>query len=141
MSFVFFKIGQEVLNSGIIHEIPNIHDSQVHGLEVLARMLWLVMLIPLLKGLGQIFYATFFAESMATLSERYTVPADELNRDDRATEPAVERNTAPQAPASAATRDFERLNEPPSVTENTTQFLKRPVRNDTAKASESLPQL
>ena len=61
---------------------------------------------------------------MATLSERYTIPADELNRDDRAPEPAVERNTAPQAPASAATRDFERLNEPPpSVTENTTQFF------------------
>src|SRR6185369_2866349 len=124
MSYVFFKVGQEVLNSGIIHEIPNIKDPQAHGLEVLARMFWLIMLIPLLKGLGQTIYATFFAESMATLSECYTIPADELNRDDRAPEPAVERNTAPQAPASAATRDFERLNEPPpSVTENTTQFF------------------
>src|ERR1700754_3384708 len=31
MSFAFFKIGQEVLNSGIIHEIPNIKDPQAHG--------------------------------------------------------------------------------------------------------------
>jgi hypothetical protein len=124
MSYVFFKVGQEVLNSGIIHEIPNIKDAQAHGLDMLARLFWLFMLIPAVKGLGQLIYATFFAESMATLSERFTIPADQLSLDDRATEPVVERNTAPQAAVSASTRDFERLNEPPaSVTENTTQFF------------------
>src|SRR5581483_6168245 len=29
-SFVFFKAGQEILNSGIIHEIPRISDPQIH---------------------------------------------------------------------------------------------------------------
>jgi hypothetical protein len=124
MAFVFSKIGQEVLNSGVIQQIPNIHDAQARGLEGLAHIFWLFMLIPLLKGLGQIIYATFFAESMQSLTERFTIPAEELRRDGGATEPAFERNTAPQATASAATRDFEQLNEPPpSVTENTTQFF------------------
>lgn len=124
MAYAVFKIGQEVLNSGIIHEIPNIKDPQVHGLEVLARTFWLFMLIPMLKGLGQVIYATFFSESMKTLSERFTIPADELESGARATAPKVERNTAPQAPANAETRDFEQLNEPPpSVTEGTTQFF------------------
>ncbi|HEY9231058.1 MAG TPA: zinc ribbon domain-containing protein [Blastocatellia bacterium] len=124
LSFVFYKVGQEVLNSGVIQEIPHRSDSQTHGLEVLARIFWLFMLIPLLKGLGQLIYATFFAESMATLTERFTIPADELIDDERAAVPAGERQTAPQPPPSAPTRDFERLEEPPaSVTENTTQFF------------------
>ena len=124
MSYVFFKIGQEVLNAGIIHEIPRITDAQAHGLEVLARIFWLFMLIPALKGLGHLIYATFFAESLATLSERYTIPADQLGLEaPRAAEPVAERNTAPQATASAPTRDFEPFAEPPSVTENTTQFF------------------
>jgi len=122
LSFAFFKIGQEVLNSGVIHEIPRINDAQIHGLETLARIFWLFMLIPLLKGLGQVIYGTFFAESMQTLSERFTIPAVELMDDVRLTAPAVERHTAPQAPPSAATPGFEQLAEPPpSVTENTTQ--------------------
>lgn len=124
LSFLFFKLGQEVLNSGIIHEIPRIQDSQVHGLEVLARIFWLLMLIPVLKGLGQLIYATFFAESLATLTERYTIPADELSRADQVTEPSVPRSTAPQAPVSEPTHEFEQLAEaPPSVTENTTKFF------------------
>jgi zinc-ribbon domain len=124
LSFVFFKAGQEILNSGVIHEIPRITDPQVHSLEVLARIFWLFMLIPVLKGFGQVLYATFFAESLRTLTERFTIPADELNAEDRMTAPAAERNTAPQAAANAATRDFERLDEPPpSVTENTTKFF------------------
>ncbi|MFL6216378.1 MAG: zinc-ribbon domain-containing protein [Blastocatellia bacterium] len=124
LSFLFFKIGQEVLNSGIIHEIPRIQDSQVHGLEVMARIFWLLMLIPMLKGLGQLIYAAFFAESLATLTERYTIPAEELSRIEQITEPSVLRRTAPQAPVSAPTNEFEQLAEtPPSVTENTTQFF------------------
>lgn len=124
MAFVFSKIGQEVLSSNIIHQIPNISDAQAHGLEGLAHIFWLFMLIPLLKGLGQLIYATFFAESMQALTDRFTIPAEELYSDDRASAPAIERDTAPQATASPATRDFEQLNEPPpSVTENTTQFF------------------
>jgi uncharacterized Zn finger protein (UPF0148 family) len=124
LSFTFFKVGQEVLNSGVIHEIPRITDAQIHGLETLARIFWLFMLIPLLKGLGQVIYATFFAESMQTLSERFTIPADELMDDDRRIAPAVERHTAPQAAPRVATPGFEQLAEPPpSVTENTTQFF------------------
>ena len=124
LSYVFFKAGQEVINSGVIHEIPRITDAQVHSLEVLARIFWLFMLIPLLKGFGQLIYATFFAESLSTLTERYTIPPEELREEARITAPPVERHTAPQAAPGAATRDFEALGEPPpSVTENTTQFF------------------
>ena len=124
LSFLFFKIGQEVLNSGVIGQIPGIDPPQAHGLEVLARVFWLVMLIPVLKGFGQLIYATFFAESLATLTERYAIPAEELGRADVVTEPSAQRSTAPQAQASAPTNDFGQLNEPPpSVTENTTQFF------------------
>jgi hypothetical protein len=124
LSFLFFKVGQEVLNSGVIGQIPGIDPPQVHGLEVLARVFWLLMLIPMLKGLGQLIYAAFFAEPLATLTERYTIPAEELDRAEQVTEPSLPRRTAPQTPVSAPTNEFEQLPEPPpSVTENTTQFF------------------
>jgi len=113
-----------VLKAELINQIPGIDPPQVHGLQVLAHVFWLLMLIPVLKGLGQLIYATFFAESLATLTERYTIPADGLGRDDQATEPSVRRSTAPQAPVSAPTNEFDQLaGAPPSVTENTTQFF------------------
>lgn len=129
LSFLFFKFGVEVLKADLINQIPGIDPPQAHGLEVLARIFWLFMLIPVLKGLGQIIYATFFAESLATLTERYTIPTEELDRDDVVTEPSMPRRTAPQAPVSAPTNEFERLPEPPpSVTENTTQFFEEAAR-------------
>jgi hypothetical protein len=124
LSFLFYKLGEEVIKADLINQIPGIDPPQAHGLEVLARIFWLFMLIPVLKGLGQLIYGAFFAESLATLSERYTIPAGELSRSDQATEPSIRRSTAPQAPVSAPTNEFGRLAEaPPSVTENTTQFF------------------
>lgn len=125
LALLFHKLGQAAISSHVLETIPRVgqNESQLHGLEMLVNLFWLFMLIPVLKGLGQIIYASFFAESMQTLSERFTIPADELD-DPRPRAPRVERDTAPQAPASAQTRDFERLNEPPpSVTEGTTQFF------------------
>jgi len=39
----------------------------------LVRMVWMIALLPMLKGLAQIFYAAFFGESMATLTERFSI--------------------------------------------------------------------
>lgn len=113
LGILFYYLGQEAINSGVIHEIPKLTEGQVNGIEHWVRIIWLIALIPMLKGLGQIIYASFFAESMATLSERYTVR-------DIATGPI----TVSQPRRDTAQQDFNELNEPPaSVTENTTKFF------------------
>jgi hypothetical protein len=67
-------------------------------------MIWLVALIPVLKGIAQILYAAFFAESIASLTERFLPPQPVEHR------PAVQ--------------EYIPLNETPtSVTERTTQFF------------------
>jgi len=114
LGYFLFKLGQEAINSGILNEIPDLTQAQHNGIERLAQIIWLIALIPLLKGLGRIIYASFFAESMATLSERYTVRSDDI------TEPI----TGPINQQEPAQHSFEELNEPPaSVTENTTKFF------------------
>jgi hypothetical protein len=115
--FLYF-FGQEAINSHIIQEIPKLTEGQKNGIEYLMRILWLISLIPMLKGLGHIIYASFFAESMGTLSERYTVRGP-LTSDQ--TEPLTREQTGP---LPTQPRSFEALNEPPaSVTENTTKFF------------------
>ena len=89
-------------------------------------MVWRVSFIPMLKGLGYIIYASFFAESMATLSDRYTV------RD-----PVTGPLTNPQPQRDTAQTDFQALNEPPvSVTENTTKFFEEAARAQTKRESQ-----
>ena len=122
---LLYYLGQEALNSNILEQIPRVTEQQLRGLEYAARMVWLIALIPMLKGLGHIIYAAFFAESMATLSERYTV------RD-----PVTGPLTSPQPQRDTAQTDFEALNEPPpSVTENTTKFFEE-ARAQTKRESQ-----
>jgi hypothetical protein len=125
LGILFYYLGQEALNSHLLEEIPRINAEQLKGLEFAARMIWMISLIPMLKGLGQIIYAAFFAESMATLSDRYTV------RD-----PVTGPLTNPQPQRDTAQTDFEALNEPPaSVTENTTKFFEE-ARAQTKRESQ-----
>ena len=123
---LFYKLGQEAINSGVLLEIPRLTQSQYDGIARLASLFWLIALIPVLKGAGQIIYAAFFAESMATLSERYTVQLEPK------TEPITSSINAQEPPRP----EFDALNEPPaSVTENTTKFFEE-ARAQTRRESQ-----
>jgi hypothetical protein len=108
LGFVLYYLGQTAINQGLVQSLEEASNGRIHGLETLIRLVWLFALIPVLKGLAQIFYAAFFAESLATLSERFTVKPPPVDQ-------AVEQ---PQS------QRFESLSEPPiSVTEHTTRII------------------
>lgn len=125
LGVLLYYLGREALDSHILEQIPRVTEHGLRGLEYAAKMIWLISLIPMLKGLGHIIYAAFFAESMATLSERYTV------RD-----PVTGPLTNPQPQRDTAQTDFEALPAPPpSVTENTTKFFEE-ARAQTKRESQ-----
>jgi hypothetical protein len=126
LGILLYNLGHEAVNSGVLKEIPELSQAQYNGIERLATIIWLVALIPVLKGLGQIIYAAFFAESMATLSERYTVRSDDV----------AEPRTGPLNYQESAQQSFDELKEPPaSVTENTTKFFEG-ARTQTRRESQ-----
>jgi len=117
-----YYLGRTAINEGVLQNLEEATHGKVHGLEPLVRLLWVFALIPILKGLAQIFYSAFFAESMATLSERFTV------------KPPPEASAAPveQPRAEPPAERFERLTEAPSsVTENTTKIFEEAGRRVT----------
>jgi hypothetical protein len=117
LGFFLYYLGRVAIESGVIQQIEADAGRTINGLEPLFRLIWLVAIFPVLKGLGQIIYAAFFGESIATLAERFAPRADLQSTD--AMSPS--RNTAPQAFVSPT---MEALQEgPPSVTEGTTKFF------------------
>ncbi|HJZ68784.1 MAG TPA: zinc ribbon domain-containing protein [Blastocatellia bacterium] len=117
-----YYISRTAIDEGLIKAIEESSNGHVQGLEPLARMIWLIALLPILKGLSRIIYAAFFAESMATLTERFTPPPALPEPS-----PALRQNTAPVASQETAPRDFEPFSEPrPSVTEHTTHIFEEP---------------
>ena len=117
-----YYMGHAGIESHFLDGIHELTDGLKNGIEYWMRIIWLIALIPMLKGLGQIFYASFFAESMATLSDRYTVRGP-LTSDQ--TDPLTREQTGPlPTQPQPEPRSFAELNEPPaSVTENTTKFF------------------
>jgi hypothetical protein len=108
LGFVLYYLGRTAINEGVVQRIEEASRGHVQGLEPLIRLIWLFALIPVLKGLAQIIYAAFFAESIATLSERFTVKVPQMSE--------------PVEPTPS--QRFERLEEPPtSVTEHTTKII------------------
>jgi hypothetical protein len=76
--------------------------------------------IPVLRGLSQIGYAAFFAESMAKLSERF-IPRPQPVQVVTAPQPSVTREE------EEPVRNFENLSQPiSSVTEHTTNIIDGP---------------
>src|SRR5689334_6162568 len=67
-----YYFSQNAIDEGLIRRLEETSNGHVQGLEPLVRMIWMIALLPVLKGLAQIIYASFFAESMATLTERFT---------------------------------------------------------------------
>jgi len=120
---ILYYLGQTAIDNGMIRHIEETSNGHVQGLEPLVRIIWLIALLPVLKGLAQIIYAAFFAESMATLTTRFTPqpalpePSHVLRQD---TAPVGERTTGPTFESS--------LENPPSVTEHTTQFFEEEQR-------------
>jgi hypothetical protein len=119
MGVVFYYLGKTVIDSGLLRQLEENPDVHVHGLDPLVRMMWLIALLPVLKGLAQIIYAAFFGESMATLAARFTPPP--LLEEPQ---PFVRQDTAPVVEREPVPRSYEpSIEPPPSVTEHTTHIF------------------
>jgi hypothetical protein len=124
LGILFYYLGQEAMNSGILREIPNVTDRQVEAMERGLHWVWLIGLFPMLKGFAQIIYAAFFGESIATLTARFATPV-------AASAPSEDPNTNDLDPATSSPihqeptqRSFEGIGDPPpSVTDHTTQIF------------------
>jgi zinc ribbon protein len=119
LGIFLYYFGKTVIDAGLVQQLeenPNVH---VHGLDMVVRMMWLIALLPVLKGAARIIFASFFAESMATLTERFT-PKLALE-----SQPAsIRQNTAPVEDRETAPGTYEHSHEsPPSVTEHTTHIF------------------
>ncbi|HXG93421.1 MAG TPA: zinc ribbon domain-containing protein [Blastocatellia bacterium] len=114
-----YYLGQVAINQGAISSIRELNEGQIHGLEELVQWVWLFALIPIMKGVAQILYAALFAESIATLAERFTPrqlsPQPESIQQPQATAPSA------TAPITSNISPFEEP--PPSVTEGTTEIF------------------
>jgi hypothetical protein len=104
------------LESGLVQQIEDVAQQHpVVGLEFGLRVIWMIAAIPVLKGLGQLIYAAFFAESIKTLAERFAPPVQA-----QLPEKNFVKDTAPQNSSPI----FESVIPPPmSVTEGTTKFF------------------
>ncbi len=115
---LLFYLGRVALDAGVLQLIEEQAQHPINGLEQAFRLIWLIAAFPVLTGIGKIIYAAFFAESIATLADRF---APRIIADTPAESQAQSRNTAPQDFASPT---MNALSEPPpSVTEGTTKFF------------------
>lgn len=130
LGVVLYYLGQNAIDEGLIRRIEESSNGHVQGLEPIVRMIWLIALLPVLKGLAQIIYAAFFGESMATLTARFTPPP--LLEEPR---PFLRQDTAPVAEREPVQKSYEpSIEPPPSVTEHTTHIFdeeQRQAKRDT----------
>jgi zinc ribbon protein len=113
-----YYFGQTAISQGLVKHIEEMSNGHVVGLEAIVNVIWLLALLPMLKGLAQIIYAAFFGESMATLTARFTPPPvlEEPS-------PSIRQTTAPVAQQETAQNYEATVEQPPSVTEHTTHFF------------------
>jgi hypothetical protein len=115
---LLFYLGRVAIDAGVIQTIETEAQHPLNGLEQAFRLVWLIAAFPILTGLGKIIYAAFFAESIATLADRF---APRIIVDSPAGGQPPSRDTAPQGFVSPT---MDALSEaPPSVTEGTTKFF------------------
>jgi hypothetical protein len=126
LGIFLYYIARAAIDAGTIRNIEEQSRGHVVGLEQLVLWLWLIALIPILKGIGQIIYAAFFGESLATLTERFMpkpverITEPQLRMDQPQIQP--ERSHMRVDPSASATNELFQ-NPPPSVTEHTTYSL------------------
>jgi hypothetical protein len=114
-TFLFYFC-RAALDAGAIQDIEELTHKHINVLEPLIRWLWLLAAIPVLKGLGQIIYAAFFAESIKTLAKRFNRQTEPIEGEE-----VHRRDTAPQSDTTPIQESLP--GPPPSVTEGTTQFF------------------
>lgn len=111
LGVLLYYLGQSVASSDALNEIPRLTGPRLDAIQHAARLAWMISVFPVVKGVAQIIYSAF-AESMKTLSERFTIP------------PEVDRPINEPPPKEPATTSYPRLETPPaSVTELTTEFF------------------
>lgn len=115
---LLFYLGRVAIDAGVLQQIEEAAQRPINGLEQVFRLIWLIAAFPVLTGIGKIIYAAFFAESIATLADRF---APRIVADATTASQPPSRNTAPQEFVSPT---MDALPEPPpSVTEGTTKFF------------------
>jgi hypothetical protein len=119
LGIVLYYLGRTLLDSGLIGQIEEATGKHLQGIDPLVRMMWLIALLPVLKGLARIIFAAFFGESMATLTERFT-PQPALLEQAPA---SIRQDTAPVGEPEPVTAFEPATQPPPSVTEHTTHFF------------------
>ena len=116
MGVALYYLGQEAVNSGAIARLQELWHAQ--GLESVARLVWIIAAIPVLKGFGQILYGTFFAESIAKLSERLVPKVITAPQQNSVTSPQSMPFTSPEIKEP-----------PPTITEHTTDILGKELQS------------
>jgi hypothetical protein len=117
---VLYYVAKVAIEQGTLADVETV--SHVNGLARIAGLIWLLALIPVLKGLAQIIYAGIFAQSIDRLSEKFIPQSNRVV-------------TAPQSEPELPVREYVSFGEaPPSVTEGTTEiFQAEPARRATSE--------
>lgn len=122
---VLYYIGQNVVGWGAFDGIPNLTPRQLEAIQHAAEVAWLISVFPVVKGMAQIIYAAFFAESMKTLSERFTVQVQ-----------SGQEPSTLAGPQESVVSSYPRLDAPPaSVTEHTTEIFE-PVTSEARRETQ-----
>jgi len=132
MGAVFYYLGHIAIDSGAVRDLEA--RGNIHGLEPVVAMIWLIAAIPVLKGIGQILYGSIFAESIARLSERFRPTIVQLPQTPQQTAALAgppEGRVSDSQPRAATTQEQAGAFAPPSVTEQTTNILGEMRRGDT----------
>jgi hypothetical protein len=104
-------------------------NVDIDAVARLASYIYLFAAIPVLKGLGQIIYAAFFAESIARLTERFIPQPGQML--------AAPPSAFPLSNEESTGRNFDDLKEPvSSVTEHTTKIIDGAPGGVRARANE-----
>src|SRR5262245_27103530 len=112
LGIFLYYMSQNAINNGLLERIEEASRGRIQGIVQLVRIFWMIALLPMLKGLAQIIYASFFGESMATLTERFT-PRASLEEP----RPFLRQDTAPVSEREPVRQSYETPPQPPSVTE------------------------
>lgn len=119
LGIVLYYLGRTMVDDGLIKQLEESSRGHVQGLEPVVRMIWLIALLPVLKGLARIIYAAFFGESMATLTERFTPQPVALQE----APASIRQDTAPVSQPEPVGAYDASGGPPPSVTEHTTHIF------------------
>jgi hypothetical protein len=126
MGGVLYYLGHLAIESGTISDLEA--RGNVHGLEQIAAMVWILAAVPVVKGLGQMVYGLLFGESIKTLSQHFApaiIRVSPPQQQQTGSLPNAARSQIAEDKRKAAvpTQEVKPFGPPPSVTEGTTNIL------------------